>query len=275
MGEHQAKPTSERVTVEAYQSTLGDYLIYLFHVATYEFARSYVKGRRVLDFGCGTGYGTHALASAATAIEGIDISTDAIAHARGHFEAENLTFRVVEPVDVKPLPFDDGSFDTVVSFQVIEHISGVDSYLDEIRRVLAPGGVLVCATPDRTTRLFQRQRPWNLHHVHEYAPNELEALLAGTFPVVEMFGMTAPEDLLRHELRRTHKLRLLTLPFTFPGAPEKVRAGGLGVMKWIEARRAPSAAETPGTAHDFGAEVIQIEPDAHPSVNIVAVARLR
>ena len=59
------EPTSERVSEEPYRTGPdSDYLIYLFHIATYDFAVPFVSGRHVLDFGCGTGYGTHRIAAA-------------------------------------------------------------------------------------------------------------------------------------------------------------------------------------------------------------------
>ena len=127
------RPTTERMTVDAYQSTLGDYLIQLIHVATYHFAKRFTTGRRALDFGCGTGYGTHSLAETAASIIGVDISSESIPAARAVFSAPNVDFRVIEPVQDAPLPFADDSFEVVSSFQVIEHIVEVDAYLSEIR----------------------------------------------------------------------------------------------------------------------------------------------
>ena len=78
----------------------------------------------------------------------------------------------------KPLPFDDGAFDAVVSFQVIEHVPSVDAYLAEVARVLRPGGTFLCATPDRVTRLFARQRPWNRWHLEEFTQAGLAAAVS-------------------------------------------------------------------------------------------------
>ena len=66
------------------------------------------------------------------------------------------------------MPFADASFGAVLSFQVIEHLDRPDAYLAEASRVLAPGGVLLLATPDRATRLYSWQQPWNRFHVTEY-----------------------------------------------------------------------------------------------------------
>src|SRR3954464_15382698 len=141
----------ERLAVDADRSSESDYLIYLFHVATYDFAIPYVTGRRVLDLGCGTGYGTARVAPVCTDIVGVDISSDAIDAATREFGDR---FRLIEPVERAPLPFADRAFDVVLSFQVIEHVPDARAYLGEIDRVLTDDGVFLCATPDRGTRLF-------------------------------------------------------------------------------------------------------------------------
>ena len=146
------EPTGERVIEEHYRGSAEDYLIYLFHIVTYDFAMPIVHGARVLDFGCGSGYGTARIASGCDAVIGVDISQDAIAFAGSRYHSENLSYRVVEPVEKAPLPFNDNSFDCVLSFQVIEHVIDPDAYLWEVLRVLRPGGKFIIATPDRSTR---------------------------------------------------------------------------------------------------------------------------
>ena len=102
---------------------------------------------------------------------------------------------------------------------MIEHIWEVDAYVDELFRLLKPGGIAVIATPDRSTRLFRGQRPWNLFHVVEYDQPALRAVLERRFHDVDVHAMTAPgiDDI---ELARDRRLRLLTYPVTFPHAPE-------------------------------------------------------
>ena len=270
--------TGERVIEDAYKASASSYLIYLFHIATYEFCRSYVRGRTVLDFGCGSGYGTHRLASDCAHITGIDISAEAIEFAINTYAGDNLDYRQVGDVQTNPIPFADEQFDTVISFQVMEHIDAVGSYLDEIQRVLRKDGTVVIATPDRSTRLYRKQRPWNAYHVVEYSPESFSRALGNRFRHVELFGMSARQDVIDIELKRTRRTRLATLPFTFPGAPEWYRRFGLAALKRIgrsfgsvySRKRQESAADVD---YDFSIDDIVIEKDVAPSVNVLCVAR--
>jgi len=266
------RATSERLSEADYQSNPVDYLIYCCHLATYDFAIPYVQDRAVLDFGCGTGYGTHRLAAVCSRITGVDISDEAIDYAARAHQAPNLDYQRIRPLPAHPAPFPDGSFEAITSFQVIEHIWDVDAYVDELGRLLAPGGVAVIATPDRTTRLFPRQRPWNLYHVIEYDHAGLRIALERRFSDVEMHSMTAPgvDDI---ELARDRRLRLVTYPVTFPGAPEWLRTRGLRAFKWVQARGRRGGDEPVRRTFDFGVEDVRIEPGDRPSMNLVAVAR--
>ena len=263
------QPTSERMSAANYQSNVGDYLIYMFHVATYNFAREFLSGE-VLDLGCGTGYGTHAVSDCCDRIVGVDIATDAVAFARREYQADNLSYEVIAPIENELLPFGDASFDAVISFQVIEHIANTDTYLREIARVLRPGGRFICSTPDRSTRLFPRQRPWNRYHVHEYSPTDLGALIATRFEDVRVHGMTADRVIIDAELRRCRKMRVMTYPFTFPGAPQSWRSFGLGLLKRLQ--RPQGAAQTV-QEFAFDHTAIRIEIGATPSTDTVVVAR--
>ncbi len=131
--------TGERVVVEHYRSTAEQYLIYLFHVASYRFAAPYAKGREVLDYGCGSGYGCAEIAAEAARVVGVNVSPQAIKHAKGNFSAPNLEFAPTEAD--QPLSFPDRSFDTVLSFQVIEHVGEI-----ELRRTRRAKWMMLPAT---------------------------------------------------------------------------------------------------------------------------------
>jgi SAM-dependent methyltransferase len=244
---------------------------------------SHTVGKDVLDFGCGTGYGTHRLCADARNIVGVDISTEAIDAARDQFlskETETrLDYRVIETIELAPLPFEDDSFDTAVSFQVIEHVHDVDTYLSEIRRVLRPDGVFVCATPDRRTRLYPRQLPFNRFHLREWAPAEFGKLMDGVFPDTKVYGMTASPRALAGELKRCRVTRTVAYPFTFPGVPERWRQSGLRAMKSLRESRSArrprpeTSTQSPEARFGMGIDDVWIAPDASPRLNIITVSR--
>jgi SAM-dependent methyltransferase len=149
------------------------------HVVAYRFAAQRAAGKAVLDAGCGEGYGTAMLSGVAAQATGVDLAAEAVAHARTAYpEATFVEANLVE------LPAEDASVDLVVSFQVIEHLWDIPRFLDEVARVLRPGGEFLCATPNRLT--FP---PGNPFHTVEYSPAELAATLATRFEVSGLFGV--------------------------------------------------------------------------------------
>jgi 2-polyprenyl-3-methyl-5-hydroxy-6-metoxy-1,4-benzoquinol methylase len=106
-----------------------------------------LEGRDVLDIGCGFGwFELFALSRGAGSITGLEISEEDLATARTHIDADNVRFEVGSAID---LPFEDASFDTVVCWEVLEHIpeNTEPRAFAEIRRVLRPGGKLYLSTP--------------------------------------------------------------------------------------------------------------------------------
>jgi SAM-dependent methyltransferase len=268
------EPTGERLIEEMYLDSPERYLIYLFHIATYKFARIYTDGKVVLDYGCGSGYGTNLIAASCKNIIGVDIAREAIEYAKSRYQANNLAYRQIEKAHKSPLPFADATFDTVLSFQVIEHIAEANSYLSEIYRVLKPGGTFLCATPDRSTRfLIPWQKPWNIWHVHEYDGAGLKQALSPFFPSLELLHMGGTADVLKIELRRTQKIMWLTLPFTLPFIPEAIRTTALKWLKRLASQRKSKHKMAARPVFSFGESDIRIAPEVSPSVNLIAVAR--
>jgi ubiquinone/menaquinone biosynthesis C-methylase UbiE len=267
--------TSERVIEEHYVQSRESYLIYLMHIATYNSTAPYVKGKTVLDMGCGSGsgYGTALIADKCASICGVDISAEAIAYATEKFNANNLSYKTISKVEEAPLPFADDSFDVVLSFKVIEHIADPTVYLQEIRRVLKKGGVFIVATPDRSTRLLPMQRPWNKFHVHEYAAQEFSALIGKFFANVQLLQMSGTKSVLEMELKRTKHLMWMTLPFTFPLVPEWLRIFGLSLMTQMRKLLSSNAAMAKAPVFDFDVSDVHIGKDLVPSVNLIAIAQ--
>jgi len=169
------------------------------HRAAYEFAAQRFAGVRVLDLGCGSGYGTALLASAGARALGVDrVPPDA--------ESRRGTAAFCR-AEIGGLPFRAHAFDAVVSFQVIEHLPDPGPYLHAIGGLLADRGTALLSTPNR--RLSDGVNPY---HVHEYLGAELHQLLARHFAEVELFGvgMSGPvRDYLGARSRRIQRVMRL------------------------------------------------------------------
>jgi len=264
--------TGERMIEELYQSNPEDYLIYLLHKATYRFALDWAKNMKVLDLGCGSGYGTEMLADHCQFIVGSDIDAHAITYAKEHYSRQNLTFFVMDNLENYALPFEANTFDVIVSFQVIEHISNVNFYLQEISRLLKVDGTIILATPDRSKRLFSFQKPWNRWHVHEFSDRELHQLLTQFFNQVEILKMGGKQEMMRTEIKRTHRMKWLTLPFTVPFVPASFRIWGLNLLKTIKAKNRTGKISV-SMSELYHEEDISISESEVSSVNLIAIAR--
>jgi SAM-dependent methyltransferase len=150
------------------------------HTARYRWAASFCDGRRVLDAGCGAGYGAELLNQAgAASVVGVDSSDSALSLARSAV-TDGVT---CELGDITALSHPDDSFDLVVCFEVIEHVEDPEQVLDELRRVLRPDGILLLSSPNRV-----RYVPGNPHHRHEYTRPELKEALNGRFESVRIIS---------------------------------------------------------------------------------------
>jgi len=219
--------TSERVS-DSYSDRPHTRLIRRIHVATYEFAKPYADGARVLDFGCGTGYGCAILAECASRVVGVDVAQEAIKESVSKHHSPSIHFLRIGDVQLAPLPFAGRSFDVVTSFQVVEHLRNPVPYLREIVRVLRPSGVFLVSTPNRLARLFPAQRPWNRFHFCEYDAASLQRFLCSAFACVKVLGLSGPA--LVPELTRTARLRTVLFPITNILVPDMVRRPCLSVL---------------------------------------------
>lgn len=157
------------------------------HLVRYRFASRLLNGKKVADLGSGSGYGSYSLSKVAGGVSAIDLSEEAVAHASSHYMEPNLDYRIG---DVTRLPFEDGSFDAAVSFEVIEHLDEPEDLVVEAKRVVKEDGVFIVSTPDKQTYSNDRNAV-NLYHSREmYAP-EFEEMLKRHFDHVEIYRQGA------------------------------------------------------------------------------------
>ncbi len=159
--------------------------IWLEHWHRYHFAARWVAGKRVLDVACGEGYGSALLARSAALVTGVDISPQAIEHARAEYgRLSNARFACASCTQ---LPLPDASVDIAISFETLEHIHEQEAFIDELARVLAPGGVLLISCPNKVEYTDNRGFV-NEFHVKELYREELRALLERRFPAQRWHG---------------------------------------------------------------------------------------
>ena len=152
------------------------------HIGRYIFSSELVKDKQILDVASGPGYGSDYLSRrGATLVIGVDISSDLIAHADKTYRREGLHFA---QADATKMPFEDCTFDLLVSFETIEHIKQQKAFLSECTRVLKNDGLLVCSTPNKRTGRFIP----NESHVKELYSREFFELVNEYFSEVSCFG---------------------------------------------------------------------------------------
>lgn len=151
------------------------------HEARYVFAGKFVPGKVVLDIACGTGIGTSYLRKAGARVcYGLDIDRSAIEYARAAYG--ECIFDLSDALDIK---LANNLVDTVVSFETIEHLADQRNFLMECRRVLKPGGLLICSTPNRDVYRWWGKNPF---HVTELSTAEFKRLADSIFQEVELYS---------------------------------------------------------------------------------------
>jgi SAM-dependent methyltransferase len=171
----QLEYTGERMVPEA-----ADADTFWEHVYRYRFAAGYVRGRRVLDIACGEGYGSAAMLEAgAASVVGVDISEKAVEHARRKYGVD------ARVGDAARIPLGDASVDLIASFETIEHVPNPDAFLDECRRVLAPGGSVIISTPNKNVYGADHENPF---HCSEMTAAEFAEKLSSRFADIEFFA---------------------------------------------------------------------------------------
>lgn len=197
--------TAERVCAEA-----SDNFVFQRSLLAYHAAAERIDGD-VLEIGTGSGYGVEVIAPHARSFVTLD------KHVPEAGSLLSLPHVRYMQATVPPLPFANGSFDFVISFQVIEHIRRDVDFVREVHRVLRPGGQFIVTTPNAPMSLTRN--PW---HVREYTADELRDLLARSFSAVEMLGVAGNDRVMayyeqnRRSVARITRFDVLDLQHRLP-----------------------------------------------------------
>ncbi|MHC4753111.1 MAG: class I SAM-dependent methyltransferase [Planctomycetota bacterium] len=152
------------------------------HTNRYNFARRYVKGKRVLDAGCGAGYGSQIMLDAgAKKVIGIDIDKDALVYAKSHYNGKFLN------MDITNMKFKKNSFDVVVSFEVIS-VSFWQEAIDEIKRVLKNRGLFISSNPVMGYSRLEDWRQSNVIRAPLFSKDELMSKFQNNFSNTRFYG---------------------------------------------------------------------------------------
>ena len=180
----------------------------------YYLAMPFIKGD-LLELGCGEGRGVELLSPLADSYLALDKIDEVIEKLKSAHPDVDFRQAVFPPFT----GLADNSFDSIVSFQVIEHVKQDGDFLKEIHRVLKPGGVAVLTTPNIVKTLTRN--PW---HIREYTAPELTALAGKYFDQVEMKGVTGNEKVWayyeenKRSVQKITRFDIFNLQYRLPAA---------------------------------------------------------
>jgi len=166
------------------------------HIQRYKYAAKRCRGK-ILDLGCGTGYGTKILYDKKNTVYGIDVSQKAINYAKKNYPGPKYVCGSAEK-----LPFQNDFFDAITALEIIEHVQDTEKALSEMHRVLKKEGDIFISTPNprhfaRVIKHLFFGKPYpekvgpNIYHVKEFYYNEfLELLKKKKFKIKFAYGQT-------------------------------------------------------------------------------------
>ena len=199
--------TAERVS----DVDKSDNFVYRRSLLAYLEAEKIVSGK-ILEVGSGMGYGMEILSPKASGYVMLDKFQFDLSKIK---DPEKVKFIQTEVPPFKNIP--DNEFDFIVSFQVIEHIKNDKLFLQEMARVLKPGGKAILTTPN--IKMSLSRNPW---HIREYTVEGLNSLMKNYFSSVECKGVYGNEKAMEYyeknkeSVNKTMRFDIFKLQYRLP-----------------------------------------------------------
>lgn len=169
----------QRMNIENQQG-----ILYKEHVQRYQFIKPLLKGS-VLDVACGVGYGSQIIIDSIDNYKGIDYSLDAIKDAKKFYKVANVNF---VQGDILNINEEDESFDRVISFETLEHVSEPEKALREIVRVLKKDGLFMGSVPTQEyDEICEKVYGQNPYHITRFTFTKIKELLSSYFEHLEFY----------------------------------------------------------------------------------------
>ncbi|WP_239341375.1 bifunctional 2-polyprenyl-6-hydroxyphenol methylase/3-demethylubiquinol 3-O-methyltransferase UbiG [Frankia sp. CiP3] len=169
------------------------------HLRRYRTAALAVADKRVLDYGCGVGYGARMLAEAgAASVTAVDVDPAALAYARTHYPAAAIDHVLADTIAT-------GTYDVITCFEVLQHVQDPAELLAAFQRVLDPHGRLYLSASTYPTADMYR------YHQRDYDQAGLRAAVgAAGFTIVDEFDQASVMS--ANDLRRASLLHWRSFP---------------------------------------------------------------
>ncbi len=178
------------------------YVLKSMNEPRFEFFNQFIsswKNLKVLDVGCGGGFTCEFISKKGADVSGIDISAVSIETAKKHAIESGLEINYKRS-SAEKLPFEDNSFNVVNCVDVIEHLNDVSVVIEEIKRVLKPGGIFLFDTVNKTFKSkfimiwllenIKKEIPKGTHDWNMFIPPAImtKYLEEGGFKNIELAG---------------------------------------------------------------------------------------
>ena len=157
-------------------------------LSAYVFSEKHINGD-VLELGCGEGRGIDIILNKSKSFTAIDKISEITERLSLKYPEEKFISSSFPPLN----SIEDNSFDTIVSFQVIEHISNDKLFIEEIYRILKPGGKALISTPN--IKMTLTRNPW---HIREYTSRQLQELAKKVFKKIIMKGISGNDKVKKY-----------------------------------------------------------------------------